>query len=148
MLIVSILTIAGTFHVRNEVIRFALTLTFTLHQVFIHFFFETNTVWIHILALLKFILPSFLDHCNQMVTQIVSGRVFLVCFLSAFFRVFTEYHNFVKCFPISPASMLIVRMFTVVGTFNIRNKIIRYALTLAFALHQIFIHFLLETNTV
>ena len=40
------LTIAETFHIRNEVIRYALTLTFALHQVFIHFFVETNFVWI------------------------------------------------------------------------------------------------------
>ena len=88
MLIVSLLTVARTFNVRNKVIRYALTLAFALHQVFIHFFLETNTVWIHTLALLKFILPSFSDLCNQMVTQTVSGRVFLVCFLSVFFRVF------------------------------------------------------------
>ena len=83
-----------------------------------------------------------------MVTQIVNGRVFLVCFLSVFFRVFAEYHDFVKCFPISPASMLIVSVLIVAGTFNIKNEVIRYALTLAFALHQVFIHFFLKTNTV
>ena len=80
MLIVSVLTVAGTYNIRNEVIRYALTLAFTLHHVFIHFFLEKNIVWIHALTLLKFILPSFSDPCNQMVTQIVNGRVFLVCF--------------------------------------------------------------------
>ena len=89
MLIVSMFTVAGTFNIRNEVIRYALTLAFTLHHVFIHFFLEKNIVWIHALTLLKFILPSFSDPCNQIVTQIVSGRVFLVYFLSVFFRVFS-----------------------------------------------------------
>ena len=135
MLIVSVFTVVVTINIRNDVIRYALTLAFALQQVFIHFFLETNTVWIHMLALLKFILPSFSDSSNQMVTQIVSGRMFLVCFLSAFFRVFAEYHDFVKRFLISSASMLIVSMLTVAGTFDIRNEVIRYALTLAFALH-------------
>ena len=44
--------------------------------------------------------------------------------------------------------MFIVSMLIVARTFNIRNEIIIYVLTLAFALHQIFIHFFLETNTV
>ena len=76
-----------------------------------------------------------------MVTQIVSGCVLLVCFLSDTFRVFAEYQDFVKRFLISQTSMLIVSILTVARTFNIRNEVIRYALTLAFALHQVFIHF-------
>ena len=65
-----------------------------------------------------------------MVTQIVSGCVFLVCFLSECFRVFAEYQDFVKRFLISQTSMLIVSILTVARTFNIRNEVIRYALNL------------------
>ena len=83
MLIVSILTVAEIIHIKNEVIKYLLTLPFALHQVFIHFF-KTNIVWIHTLELVKFILPSFSDPCNQMVTQIVSGRVFLVFLIGIF----------------------------------------------------------------
>ena len=83
-----------------------------------------------------------------MATQIVSGHVFSVCFLSVFFRVFTQYHDFIKDFHILPASMLIVSMLIVGEICNIRNEVIRYALTLAFDLHQVFIHFFLQTNTV
>ena len=70
-----------------------------------------------------------------MVSQIFSGRVFLVCFLSVFFSVFVEYHDFVKGFLIPPAFMLIVRILTVAGTFHVRNEVIRFALTLTFALY-------------
>ena len=151
MLIVSILTIARIFHIRSEVMKYLLTLPFTLNQVFIHFL-KTNIVQIHTLALLKFILPSFSNpiifFCNKMVIQIVSGHVFFVCFLSVFVSVFAEYNDFVKGFLISPGYMLIVSILTVVGAFHIRNKLIKYALTLAFALHQIFIHFFLETNII
>ncbi|KAK9215124.1 hypothetical protein WN944_007127 [Citrus x changshan-huyou] len=97
MLIVSVLTVAETYNIRNEVIRYALTL----------------------------------HYCNQMDTQILSGCVFLVCFLSAFFRVFAEYHDFVKRFLISPASMLIVSVLTVAGTFNIRNEVINFSVRFA-----------------
>ena len=85
MLIVSMLIIVGTFHIRKKVIRYALTLAFALNQVFVNFVLETNTVWIVTLTLLMFILAPFLDLCNQMVTMFVSSRVFLVCFLSVFF---------------------------------------------------------------
>lgn len=83
-----------------------------------------------------------------MVTQIVCVVVFLVCFFSALVRVFVEYRGFVKGVLIPVASMLIVSMLTVAGTFRIRNEVISYALTLAFTLHQIFIHFFVEFNTV
>ena len=81
-------------------------------------------------------------------TQVVCGVVFLIGFLCAFIRTFVEYHGFVDGVLVPAASMLIVSMLTVAGTFRIRNEVISYALTLAFTLHQIFIHFFVEFNTV